>query len=98
MITKKKTHLENLQDVQIDQNIEKIPDGPGYIASYPYNSELDLLLPNEKVCIQRAEAVERKMMSNPSDLESINKEIQKSFDRGAFRFLTTPSRSTRSAP
>ena len=88
MISNNKTYLEHLQDVQIDENIEPNPDGPGYIASYPYNSELNKLLPNEEVCLKRAEAVERKMMSVPSDLESINKEIQKSFDNGAFRFLS----------
>ena len=88
MITNNKTYLEHLQDVQIDQNIEKNKDGPGYIASYPYNNELSNLLPNEEVCVKRAEAVENKMMLNVSDLESINKEIKKSFDNGAFRFLS----------
>ena len=88
MITNNKTYLEHLQDVQIDQNIERNKDGPGYIASYPYNNELSHLLPNEEVCIKRAEAVEKKMMMNASDLESINKEIKKSFDNGAFRFLS----------
>ena len=88
MITNNKTYLEHLQDVQIDQNIEKNKDGPGYIASYPYNNELSNLLPNEEVCVKRAEAVENKMMLNVSDLESINKEIKKSFDNGAFKFLS----------
>ena len=32
--------------------------------------------------------IEKKMMMNASDLESINKEIKKSFDNGAFRFLS----------
>ena len=83
-----KTYLEHLQDVQIDQNIEKIKDGPGYIASYPYNSDLSKLLTNEDIAMKRAENVEMNVKKNPADLESINKEIKKSFDNGAFRFLT----------
>ena len=88
MITNNKTYLEHLQDIQIDQNIEKIKDGPGYIASYPYNSELSKLLPNEAVCKKRAETLEVKLKKSPNDLETINKEVQKSFENGAFRFLT----------
>ena len=88
MIMNNKTYLEHLQDVQIENSIEKIKDGPGYLASYPYNSEISRLLTNEDISKKRAEDVENKMIKNPSDLELINKEIQKSFDNGAFKFLS----------
>ena len=88
MITKTTTYLEYCQDQQIEANIEKLPDGPGYIASYPYNSEVNLLLPNDNVAMKRAITVENDMKKRPKDLEQINEVITKSFNNGFFKWLS----------
>ena len=88
MITKNTTYLEYLQDQQIYQSIEKIPDEPGYIASYPYNNEVSKLLPNKDIAYKRSVNVENTLKKNPADLLIINSEVQKGFDNGVFRFLT----------
>ena len=54
MITNNTKYLEYLQDQQIYQSIEKIPDEPGYIASYPYNNEVSKLLPNKDIAYKRS--------------------------------------------
>ena len=88
MLTKTTTYLEYLQDQQIEDSIEKIADAPGYVASYPYNKEINELLPNDDVCLKRAETFEKNLSKRPKDLDEVNKKIQEGFDIGVFRWLT----------
>ena len=88
MITKTTTYLEYLQDLQIEENIEKIPYRPGYISSYPYNSELQFLLPNDNIAMKRAICVENDMKKRPDDLAQINDVIKKSFENNFFTWLS----------
>ena len=98
MITNNTTYLEYLQDQQIYQSIEKIPDEPGYIASYPYNNEVSKLLPNKDIAYKRSVNVENTLKKNPADLLVINSEVQKGFDNGVFRFLTDEEISSWDGP
>ena len=88
MILKTSSYLEYLQDLQIEESIEKIPHAPGYICSYPYNSELEFLLTNEDIAFKRAENVEQSLVKKPSDMKQINDVLQQGFDNGTFRWLT----------
>ena len=98
MINDNTTYLEHLQDEQIAEQIEKLPDQPGYVASYPYNNELSLLLPNIGVCKMRTENMERKLMKTPADLADINSKIKESFDNGIFRYLSEEELATWTGP
>ena len=71
VISKNMSYLEHLQDQQIENLIEKIPDAPGYLASYPYNKEINLLLPNKEICLKRIEIIEEKMKKSPAVSNSI---------------------------
>ena len=88
LISQSMSYLEFLQDQQIEEQIEKIPNAPGYIASYPYTSEVNLLLSNEDICMKRAITVEANMMKKPDDLKQLNAVIKESFDNGVFRWLS----------
>ena len=88
MISKTTSYLEYLQDNQIEEKIEKIPNAPGYVASYPYNSDIDELQTNERICLKRAETIETNMKKNPSDMKKLNEVVQESFDKGTFRYLS----------
>ena len=66
----------NLQGNQIEEKIEKIPNAPGYVASYPYNSNIDELQTNERICLKRAETIETNMKKNPSDMKKLNEVVQ----------------------
>ena len=87
VINKNTSYLEYLQDLQIDELIEKNPDGPGYIASYPYNNELNLLLSNEEISRKRAESVEQNLRKNPADMKQINDVFKEGFENGTFKWL-----------
>ena len=56
MITRNMSYLEHLQDQQIENLIEKIPD----------NKEINLLLPNKEICLKRIEIIEEKMKKSRS--------------------------------
>ena len=88
MISKTTSYLEYLQDNQIEEKIEKIPNAPGYVASYPYNSDIDELQTNERICMKRAETIETNMKKNPGDMKKLNEVVQESFDKGTFRYLS----------
>ena len=88
MISQTTSYLEYLQDLQIAESIEKIPGTNGYVASYPYNTEIDHLLPNEEIAMKRAENVEETMKKKPEDMKQLNSVIQESFNNGIFRWLT----------
>ena len=88
MIFKSTSYLEHLQDKQIEDSIEKIKDAPGYIASYPYNNEINLLLPNEEICIKRAENIETTMKKRPADMKQLNAVIHEGFTKGTFKWLS----------
>ena len=88
LITNNTTYLEYLQDLQIAENIKKIEGEDGYIASYPYNNEVSLLLPNEEICRKRTETMENNLKKVPADLADINAKIEESFNNGVFRYLS----------
>ena len=88
LITENTTYLEHLQDIQIEDSIEKLPNGPGYIVSYPYNSEIDHLLPNYEISLKRAENIESMLKKKPDDMLKLNKVIRESFQKDTFRWLT----------
>ena len=88
LISTTTNYLEYLQDLQIEEGIEKIPNEPGYIASYPYTKEVELLLPNKEVCLKRAETVEQNISKKPSDMKQLNEVIQTGFENGTFRWLS----------
>ena len=88
LILKTSSYLEYLQDQQIEESIEKIPDAPGYICSYPYNSELEYLQSNEKIAFKRAENVENSLKRKPEDMKQINDVLEQGFENGTFRWLT----------
>jgi hypothetical protein len=46
-----------LQDKQINENIEYLPDKKQYIASYPYTKDIFHLLPNKEIALKRAQNV-----------------------------------------
>ena len=82
------TYLESLEDEQINANIEYLPDEKRYLASYPYNKELEHLMPNEEIAMKRAKLLESSLQKHPEDLALLNKTLKDSFDRGVFRFLS----------
>jgi len=87
VISKTSLYLEYLQDQQIEENIEKIPNSPGYIASYPYNKEVELLLPNEEISRKRAESMEQTLLKKPADMEKFNQVIIEGFENGTYKWL-----------
>ena len=82
------TYLESLEDKCIKDSIEYMPDKKRYKVSYPYTKEINQLLPNEDIAMKRAVQLEQKLVKSPVDLESANKILKDSFDRGVFRYLT----------
>ena len=88
LITKNTTYLESLEDKQINENIEYLPDEKTYLASYPYNKEIGLLIDNKEIAFKRAKSLETNLAKTPAEFESLNKTLFDSFDRGLFRFLT----------
>ena len=87
VISKTSLYLEYLQDQQIEENIENIPNSPGYIASYPYNKEVELLLPNEEISRKRAESMEQTLLKKPADMEKFNQVIIEGFENGTYKWL-----------
>ena len=88
VINKTTSFLEYLQDQQIEDSIEKVRGAPGYIASYPYNKEIDLLLPNKEISLKRAEAMEQTLMKKPNDMEKFNEVIMEGFANGTYKWLS----------
>ena len=82
------TYLEFLQDQQINENIEKLPDKNQYVASYPYTKEIFNLLPNKEIAMKRAENLEANLLKHPNDLQQLNESLFDSFSRGVFRFIS----------
>ena len=82
------TYLEYLQDKQINDNIEFLPEDDRYIASYPYTNEIFNLLSNENIALNRAKNLENNLMKRPEDMELLNHTLTDSFKRGVFRFLS----------
>ena len=87
MKTEMMTYLEYLQDQQISESIEYIPNEKRYVASYPYTQEVYNLLPNNDIAMKRAISFEKNILKKPEDLELLNKSLFDSFERGLFRFL-----------
>ena len=58
------TYLESLQDQQINDLIEYLPEEKKYIASYPYNNELQFLQSNQEIAWKRAISLESNLMKN----------------------------------
>ena len=88
MKTETMTYLEYLQDKQIHENIEFLPEENRYIASYPYTKEIFNLLPNDNIALKRAKNLEETLMKRPVDMELLNETLADSFKRGVFRFLS----------
>ena len=82
------SYLETLEDKIIEDSIEYMEDKKRYKVSYPYTKEIYELLPNEQIARERAIQLEKTLMKSPTDLESANKILKDSFDRGVFQFLT----------
>ena len=82
------SYLEWLEDKQITDSIEYLNDEKKYIASYPYTSELNNLLPNKEVALRRAISLENTLKKKPEDLKAMNDVLFDSFSRGVFRFLS----------
>ena len=80
--------MESLEDGIINDSIEYMPDKKRYKVSYPYTKEIHLLLPNKEIAMTRALTLEEKLKKSPVDLESANKILADSFDRGVFRYLS----------
>ena len=87
MISQNTTYLEYLQDIQIEESIEKIPDAPGYVVSFPYNKEIDELLPNLEVSLKRAENIENTLKKKTEDMHKLNEVLKEGFRNGTFRWL-----------
>ena len=77
-----------------------MPEKKRYKVSYPYNKEVYELLPNEEIAKTRNIQLEQTLKKNKDDLESANKILKDSFDRGVFsskRRSPTPASSTEKA-
>ena len=92
------TYLESLEDGIINDSIEYMPEKKRYKVSYPYNKEIYELLPNEEIAKTRNIQLEQTLMKNKADLESANKILKDSFDRGVFRFLQKEEMESYSGP
>ena len=88
MISQNVTYLEYLQDIQIEESIEKIDGAPGYVVSFPYNKEIDELLPNFEVSLKRSENIENTLKKKPEDMSKLNDVIKEGFQNGTFKWLT----------
>ena len=88
MKTEMMTYLEHLQDQEIQDKIEYLPDEKKYVASYPYTKEVLNLLPNEEIARRRSQNLEKTLLKRPADIEQLNQSLKDSFQRGVFRFLT----------
>ena len=86
--TEMMTYLEFLQDQQINEDIEYLPDKKRYIASYPYTKEIFNLLPNKEIALKRAKNLEENLLKRPADIQLLNQSLFDSFERGVFRYLT----------
>ena len=86
--TEMMTYLEYLQDKQISDSIEYLPEEKKYIASYPYTKEILNLLPNEEIAMKRAKSLEANLLKKPADIDLLNESLFDSFERGVFRYLT----------
>ena len=80
--------LESLQDKQIEESIEFNEKIGKYIASYPYTKEVYELLPDSEMALNRNKALETTLMKSPVDLESANKILFDSFERGVFVWIS----------
>ena len=88
MQTEMMTYLEHLQDKQIKEDIEYLPEEKKFLASYPYTDEIHNLLPNREIVLRRATSLEHNLKKKPEDIDLLNKSLFDSFDRGVFRFLS----------
>ena len=88
MISENTTYLEYLQDIQIEESIEKIKDAPGYVVSFPYNKEINELLPNYEVSLKRSENIENNLKKRPEDMNKLNVVLHEGFRNGTFKWLT----------
>ena len=88
MQTEMMTYLEHLQDKQIQENIEYLPEEKRFLASYPYTDEIHNLLPNREIVLRRAMSLEHNLKKKPEDIDLLNKSLFDSFDRGVFRLLS----------
>ena len=84
MQTEMMTYLEHLQDKQIKEEIEYLPDEKRFLASYPYTDEIHNLLPNKEIVLRRAISLEHNLKKKPEDIDLLNKSLFDSFDRGVF--------------
>ena len=92
------TYLESLEDDIINNSIEYMPEKKRFKVSYPYTKEVYQLLSNEEVARTRNIHLEQTLMKNKADLDSANKILKDSFDRGVFRFLSTEEMESYSGP
>ena len=92
--TEMMTYLESLQDKQINENIEYLPDKKQYIASYPYTKDIFHLLPNKDIALKRAQNLETNLLKKPEDLKLLNQSLTDSFERGVFRYLSEEETSS----